>query len=53
MQKVIPTFRLQEISLEMFNVNLDALNYEQKAKVRDMFFAELLWANKPVTIKKL
>ena len=53
MKKVLPTFRLQELALEMFNVNLDALNYDKRAKVRDMFLAELFLANKEVIIQKL
>tara|TARA_Y100001938_G_scaffold87186_1_gene119521 strand:- start:672 stop:836 length:165 start_codon:yes stop_codon:yes gene_type:complete len=52
MEKIIlPTFRLQELSLEMFSKDLQDLDYDQRYKVKEMFLAELFNANKPITIK--
>ena len=52
MEKIIlPTLRLQELALEMFSKDSKDLDYDQKYKVQQMFLAELLNANKPITIK--
>lgn len=52
METTLPSMRLQELSLEMFAKSLDCTSYEQKRKIKDMFLAELLLANKTVTIQK-
>lgn len=53
MKTTLPSTRLQELSLEMFAKSLDCISYEQKRKVKDVFLAELLLANKVVTIEKI
>ena len=54
MEKIIlPTFRLKELSLEMFSKDLKDLYYHERYEVKEMFLAELFNANKPITIKTL